>query len=219
MKTHATPYGPLANIYDGFLTLTGFKRGVENFLDRVEFELPEHAAILDAGCGTGLVSLYLARRYPSAHITATDIDDAMLDQMVELAEVAGIDSARLLIAKSDLASPHAITPRGGTSRLIPEQSLDAVIVSGALEHVGLDDSVQKLVRLIKPGGVFFNLGVRHNPAGAVLGMVYSFRPYSLAEMRSAYAKAGLHNIRALKLQAKDFPANLSRVAVIAKKPA
>jgi tRNA1Val (adenine37-N6)-methyltransferase len=31
--------------------------------------------ILDVGCGTGLIALQLAQRFPSSNITAIDIDD------------------------------------------------------------------------------------------------------------------------------------------------
>lgn len=216
-KTHETPYGPLATIYDGFLTLTGFRRGMDNFLDRVDFGLPQNAEILDAGCGTGIITRYLAARYPTARITATDIDQAMLIQMSELVDAEGLDKSRIIIAKNDLNEPHAITPLNGSPRVIPENSLDAVVVSGALEHVDLKNSVEKLVRLMKPGGTFLNISVRKNPAGAVLGMVYSFRPYSVTEMKTAFAKGGLDDIRTLKLGAKDFPTNLSRVAIIGRK--
>ena len=46
-------YGKIANAYDTFLTVSGFKRGVESFVNRVDFELPPKPRLLDAGCGTG----------------------------------------------------------------------------------------------------------------------------------------------------------------------
>ena len=214
-----TPYGSVANIYDGFLTLTGFKRGVESFFDRVDFKLPNNAKILDAGCGTGLLTIYLARRFPTARIVATDVDEKMLGELTRLRNDAGFTPEHIAIGVSDLTTPAEMTPLGGrTTIAIPELSLDAVMVSGALEHVALDETIKRLVKLLKPGGLFFNLGVRKNPAVAVLGMVYHFRPYSIAELRRACARAGLDDIRAIPLRVEDFPANLSRVGVIARKP-
>src|SRR3989344_5700366 len=84
MGTKHSSYGTLANIYDGVLTLTGFKRGIENFLDRIDFNLPKGAKILDAGTGTGLVALYLAKRFPDSEIIATDIDTRMLLELKRL---------------------------------------------------------------------------------------------------------------------------------------
>lgn len=218
--SRTTPYGPLANVYDAFLTLTGFKRGVENFLDRVHFELAPKASILDAGCGTGLLTLYLARRFPTTNILATDVDERMLAQLERLINEEGIEPHRVQVASSDLNNPKEIHERATRcSATLDPESFDLVTISGALEHVSLDSAVKRIVELLKPGGIFFSLNVRRNPAGAVLAMVYKFRPYTVAELRHALAEAGLTDIRALRLQANDFPANLSRVALIARKPA
>ena len=92
-------------------------------------------------------------------------------------------------------------------------------MSGALEHVPLAETLPKLARLLKPGGMLLNISVKRNPAGAVLGMVYRFRPYRLAELRQAFSDAGLQEIRTLRLSVEDFPANLSRIAILARKVA
>jgi len=216
MGTRRTTYTAVANVYDAFLTLTGFKRGVENFLDRVAFDLPAQSKILDAGCGTGLVARYLARRFPRAKIYATDIDKSMLREMRRLI-ANDRTNGNVTLAVSDLENPGRLELLDGALCTIPEHSLDAVTVSGALEHVPLEASVAALTRLLKPGGIFFNLGMRRTPAGAVLGMVYHAKPYTLAEIRRAYTHSSLDNIRALRLGVEDFPANLSRIAIIARK--
>ncbi|MBI4132671.1 MAG: methyltransferase domain-containing protein [Candidatus Sungbacteria bacterium] len=211
-------YGKVAGAYDAFLTLTGFKRGVEKFLGRLEWPLPSCPKILDAGCGTGLMSIWFAKRLPDAAILAFDIDANMLREMEEIVEREEISRERLVIALGDLTNPNYLHIRG-THELaaIPENHFDAIVVSGALEHVPLAPTVERLVRLLKPGGIFFNLGVRRNPAGAVLGMVYRFRPYRLTELRRACEQAGLEDIRVIRLSVEDFPANLSRIAILARR--
>lgn len=213
-------YGKIANAYDAFLTFSGFRRGIENFLDRQRLDLPARPRILDAGCGTGLISRYLAGRFPSSRILAFDIDPAMLRAMARELAGDGISDGTIAIAHGDLRNPHRLQLiRTHESTAIPEASLDAIFVSGALEHVPLGETVARLARLLKPGGLFFNLGVRRNPAGAVLAMVYRFRPYRITEMREACETAGLEDIRVLRLKAEDFPANLSRIAVTARRAA
>lgn len=211
-------YGRLANTYDAFLTLTGFKRGVENFLSRLQFNLPPRARILDAGCGTGLIACYLARRYPDARIIASDIDRRMLSEMLRIVAKEGIDRSRITIAASDLRVPHHAHTFGSHERFtIPQQTLDAIFVSGALEHVPLGNTVERLTKLLKPGGLFCNLGLRRSATGAVLAMMYHCRPYRIAEMRNACERVGLGDIRVIRLSPQDFPANLSRIALIARK--
>lgn len=213
-----TAYRAIAGAYDAFLTFSGFKRGIENFLDRLDIRLPPRPKVLDAGCGTGLITRYLARRFPDARIVASDIDTAMLGEMTRLIAAEGLVRERFAIAEGDLAAPERIRlfPTG-QGVIVSDNYFHAVFVSGALEHAPLAKSVGRLARLLKPGGTFFNLGVRRNPAGAVLGMVYRFRPYTLAEMREACEEAGLGDIQVVRLAAEDFPANLSRVAITAKK--
>lgn len=211
-------YGKVAGAYDAFLTLTGFKRGLGKFLDRQDFPLPERAKILDAGCGTGLVALYLARRFPIAEIYAADIDRNMLGEMAEIAKREGLRE-RLAIVESDLCQPERMREvTNGREFSVPPGHFDLITVSGALEHVPLGETLGKLHRLLKPGGLLLNIGLRKNPAGAVLGLMYHCRPYEISELRRAFAAAEFTDIRVLRLKTEDFPTNLSRVAVSAKKP-
>ncbi|HBT81511.1 hypothetical protein A2757_01195 [Candidatus Giovannonibacteria bacterium RIFCSPHIGHO2_01_FULL_48_47] len=209
-------YGSLANVYDAFLTLTGFKRGVENFLERVDFSFSKGSKVLDAGAGTGLVALYLAKRFPDIEIYASDIDRRMLREMALLTQEEGIDNVRLF--QNDLNTPEILDDFYTKQAFnVPPDFFDAVITSGALEHVPVEVVIPRLASLLRPGGMFLNLGVRRNPAGAVLAMVYKFKPHSLDEIRRICRDSGLSDIRTLRLTADDFPANLSRVAVIARK--
>ncbi len=213
-----TVYGKVANAYDAVLVFSGFKRGIENFLDRVPFDLPPSAKILDAGCGTGLMARYLIQRFPSSRIVASDIDRNMLYEMARLVAEENLPKEQLLIAEGDLSTPERFRLfETGQNIAVSENYFDGIFVSGALEHVPLNETVRRLSRLLKPGGTFFNLGVRRNPAGAVFGMVYHFRPYTLLEMHEACESAGLADIQVLRLGAEDFPANLSRIAISAKK--
>ena len=218
-------YGKIANAYDAVLTFSGFRRGIENFLDRLELSLPPAPKILDAGCGTGLMSRYLIRRFPDARIVALDIDRNMLGEMERLIAEENLPKEQIAIAEGDLSSPERIRLFGSGERVaVSENYFDGIFVSGALEHVPLRETVRRLTRLLKPvrsaggpGGFFLNLGMRRSPAGAILGMMYGVKPYRIAEMRAAYEGAGLADIQVLRLGAEDFPANLSRIAITAQK--
>src|SRR3989344_3855563 len=218
MGTKHSSYGTLANIYDGVLTLTGFKRGIENFLDRIDFNLPKGAKILDAGTGTGLVALYLAKRFPDSEIIATDIDTRML---LELKRLLREERAKTVsFFQNDLNNPFEIRALCEVkTNILQENSFDAIFVSAALEHVDVPKTIPQIANLLKPGGTFLNLGMKKGAASAVFGMVYKFKEYSPDEIRRICGKSGLTDIQLKKLSTKDFPANLSRVAVIARKPA
>ncbi|MDP3727308.1 MAG: class I SAM-dependent methyltransferase [bacterium] len=211
-------YGKIANAYDAVLTFSGFRRGVENFLDRIELSLPPSPKILDAGCGTGLMARYLLRRFPDARIVASDIDPSMLKEMEQLVIKEGLPKEQIIIAEGDLSAPERMRVFGtGREVAVAENYFDGIFVSGALEHVPLGETVRRLAKLLRPGGIFFNLGMRRSPAGAILGMMYGVKPYRIAEMRGACDAAGLADVRVLRLATEDFPANLSRIAIIAKR--
>jgi cyclopropane fatty-acyl-phospholipid synthase-like methyltransferase len=55
-------------------------------------EVPQHGQILDAGCGHGLLSLYLAAQAPERHITGIDIDDEKLSVARRAASAANVDA-------------------------------------------------------------------------------------------------------------------------------
>lgn len=218
LPTSHSPYGAIASFYDGLLTITGFKRGVERFLNRQDFMLPARPRLLDAGCGTGLMALWLRNRFPQSDIVAFDIDREMLHEMKRIIEREEISPGRITLAVGDLKTPQRLhDPETHATIAIPDGYFDGVFVSGALEHVPLEAAVAKLARLMRPGGMFFNLGMRRSPAGSVLGMMYGAKPYSLPAMRRACERAGLEDIRVIRLSVEDFPANLSRIAIWAKK--
>lgn len=96
---------------------------------------PEGARILDAGCGTGLVGVELARRC-DATIIGADYSPAMLER----AKRTGVyDQLR----KVDLNDPLAL----------PDDGFDAVVCAGTLTvgHVG-PEALTGFVRVVKPGG-------------------------------------------------------------------
>lgn len=56
-----------------------------------ELAVTTPAAIIDVGAGSGVGSLALAGRFPTAHVTALDMSAQMLGKTLELAAVNGLD--------------------------------------------------------------------------------------------------------------------------------
>jgi SAM-dependent methyltransferase len=214
----AFPYGRIAELYDTSLRVFGFKRGVEQFLERVDWRLPPRPRVLDAGAGTGLNGLWVLRRFPDAEVVAFDIDRQMLAVLARSARRLGEPRHRLIVAHGDLRTPDVLTRIDtGQGMVLAERSFDAVMVGAALEHVPLDASLERLARLLRPGGLFLNLGMRPGPPGAMLGRLYRFRPYTTAEVRRLLGRLGFVDVHVLRLTPTEFPANLTRIAVIGRK--
>ena len=125
---------------------------------------------------------------------------------------------RLTVAHGDLRTPAVLTRLDtGQAVTLGEQSFDAVVVGAALEHVPLEGTLERLSRLLRPGGLFLNLGVRPGPPGAMLGRIYRFRPYTTGEILRFLGRLGFVDAGELRFAPADFPANLTRIAVIARK--
>jgi SAM-dependent methyltransferase len=211
-------YGRIAELYDTSLRLFGFKRGVEQFLERVDWRLPVRPRVLDAGAGTGLNGLWFLRRFPGSEVVAFDIDRQMLAVLARRARRLGGLRHRLIVAHGDLRAPDVLTRIDtGQAMVLAERSFDAVVVGAALEHVPLDTSLERLARLLRPGGLFLNLGMRPGPPGAMLGRLYHFRPYTTGEIRRLLERLGFVDVHELRLTPTEFPANLTRIAVTGRK--
>jgi SAM-dependent methyltransferase len=100
---------------------------------------------------------------------------------------------------------------------LAEHSFDAVLIGAALEHVPLEIALERLVRLLRPGGLFLNMGIRPGPPGAMLGRLYRFRPYTTGEILRRLKQLGFVDTGVLPFAPAEFPANLTRIAVIARK--
>ena len=211
-------YGRFADVYHAGFRLLGFKRGVEQFLRRVDWRLPPRPRVLDAGAGTGIIGLWFLQRFPESEVVAFDIDRQMLAVLRRSAHRLGEPRRRLVVALGDLQTPHMLTLlESGQALALAERSFDAVVVGAALEHVPLDVSLGRLAHLLRPGGVFLNLGIRPGPTATVLSRVYRFQPYTTGEILQSLRRFGFLDVHVLRLAATDFPANLTRIGIMARK--
>lgn len=108
--------------------------------------------ILDAGCGRGDYTFYLARRYPDAQVVGVDVDVQRIERNQMMAGRLGIANARFETA--DLV----------TSRF--EAPFDLIISIDVLEHiVEQEGALRNLATQLAPGGrVFFHIPtVRERP--------------------------------------------------------
>ncbi len=151
-------HGPLA-LYDPFTRLLGARRLQERLIDQARLRPDDR--ILDIGCGTGNLTLLVAKRYPTATVVGVDPDPEALDRARRKA-VRG----RLLAAFD----------RGFAEELpYPDESFDAVLCSLALHHVAGEyriQSLREISRVLRPGGSFHLLemakGDAHRPVNRMV---------------------------------------------------
>ncbi|HYG08748.1 MAG TPA: methyltransferase domain-containing protein, partial [Pyrinomonadaceae bacterium] len=80
-------YDRIARLYDLTFKFNGYGRSLERYFREHPLPLEDDARILDAGCGTGLLTLALLRTLSRpAHITAIDLSASSLQKARQVAE-------------------------------------------------------------------------------------------------------------------------------------
>jgi ubiquinone/menaquinone biosynthesis C-methylase UbiE len=160
-------YDRIAKFYDLTFKLNGYGRALDQYFETHPLPISRGARILDAGCGTGLLTHALLRaiRFPVA-ITALDLSST------------SVAAAR----KSLYYSPgrkRDVTFAQGNLLCLPfaDESVDLVVTSGALEYVKLEDGINELARVIARGGHLLHLPIHPSPVGTLLEILFRFKSH------------------------------------------
>ena len=198
-------YDRIARYYDLTFKLNGYGRALDQYFENHPLPVSRGARILDAGCGTGLLTLALLRaiRFPVA-ITALDLSST------------SVAAAR----KSLYYSPgrkRDVTFTQGNLLCLPfaDESLDLVITAGALEYVKLEDGLTELARVIAPGGHLLHLPIHPSPVGILLEILFRFKshpPQAVREQTEQHFRI-VHQYRFPRREAIGW----SKTAILAQK--
>jgi GT2 family glycosyltransferase/2-polyprenyl-3-methyl-5-hydroxy-6-metoxy-1,4-benzoquinol methylase/glycosyltransferase involved in cell wall biosynthesis len=127
--TYNAMYAERRETNSGALTLPYWK---DHFATRTAIaECPAEGRLLDVGCGTGEIDLWMARAHPSLAITGLDLSDA------------AIGIARQHLREEDPALQGRVEFRLGTLEDLPPgvEPFDACLISHTLEHLKDHDAL------------------------------------------------------------------------------
>jgi ubiquinone/menaquinone biosynthesis C-methylase UbiE len=104
--------------------------------------------VLDLGCGAGEAAVWFAKQ--GADVVASDLSPAFLNLVRRVAALHGVE------VETHLADADRLD-------LAPE-SFDVVYTGNLLHHVDIDETLERIERVLKPGGVLVSWDpLRHNP--------------------------------------------------------
>lgn len=160
--------------------------GLRIRLRRIARLLPPSAdRILDAGCGRGVITRYLARRYPHAHIEAVDGDRDVQERNRRIASAVGL--SRCSFIDADLGDFRN------------SSAYDLIVSVDNLEHI--DDDARVLANFydaLRPGGFLLVHVPHYYRRWPILKWTVNFdvpghfRPgYHLPELTERLERAGL----------------------------
>ena len=160
-------YDKIAAYYDLTFKLNGYGRSLDQYFANHPLPVSRGAKILDAGCGTGLLTHALLRtlRCPVS-ITALDLSST------------SVAAARKSIYYG-AGRKRDVTFAQGNLLCLPfaDESLDLVVTSGALEYVNLADGLNELSRVIAPGGHLLHFPVHPSVIGVLLEIMFRFKSH------------------------------------------
>jgi ubiquinone/menaquinone biosynthesis C-methylase UbiE len=160
-------YDRIARVYDLTFKVNGYGRSLDQYFAAHPLPVSRGAKILDAGCGTGLLTLALLRslRFPVC-ITALD-----------LSQTSVVAARKSLYYSSGRKRDVTFTQGNLLSLPFADESLDLVVTSGALEYVPLEEGLTELARVIAPGGHLLHLPVHPSVIGVVLEILFRFKSH------------------------------------------
>ncbi len=94
--------------------------------------------IMDQACGTGILTLKIARKYPHAEVTGVDVTEEYLRIAKERVKESGLRNVELILGRAE-----DIVPRGGW---------DCVTSSYLAKYADLDRLVLNIGTMLRPGG-------------------------------------------------------------------
>lgn len=138
--------------------------------------------VLEIGGGSGAMADGVARRFPSAHLTVTDVDNAMVSA-----------------SQARLAHHQQVTARRADVTALPfdDASFDAVTSYLMLHHViAWQEALAEAARVLRPGGRFIGYDLTDTRAARLVHRADGspHRIIAATEMRDGLAAAGLGDV-------------------------
>ncbi len=125
---------------------------------RMLAHIPEHPTrIVDQACGTGIVTIALARRYPDCEVIGVELRDEYLQHAREKARVLGMANVRFVLGRAE--------------DVVLEAPCDCITSSYLAKYADLAPLVANAALMLRPGGVM----IMHDftcPAQPVIRLVW-----------------------------------------------
>ncbi len=161
-----TFYDRIAEVHNLALKVNGYRISVAKFMRSLDLGIDADSNVLDAGSGTGIVTLGFADAgFKPKQLIAFDLSHKSLRVATEQ------------FSKERKKGIKNVTPVQGNVLKLPfaDDTFHVVVSCGVLEYVPLDEGLRELARVIRPGGKLVFLPVKPSIVGSVLEFLYKFK--------------------------------------------
>jgi len=172
-------YDRIADVHNLMMKVNGYRDSVAKYLHSLDLELNSDSLVLDAGSGTGIVTLgfYEAGFKPKKTIA--------LDLSFKSLEIA-----REQFEKDEKTDSENICEVQGNVLKLPfaDETFDLVLTCGVLEYVSLEEGLEEFARVLKTGAKLILIPVKPSFVGSVLEILYNFKTHSIEETKEIAAR-------------------------------
>ena len=167
-------YDRIADVHNLALKVNGYRKSVAKYLRSLDLHLGKDSMVLDAGSGTGIVTLaFKDAGFRPCRTIAFDLSKNSLK------------IARDQFEKEKKIDAKTIASVQGNVLELPfaDDTFDLILTCGVLEYVSLDDGLRELSRVLKPGGKLVFIPVKPSFVGSVLEFLYNFKIHPIEDVR------------------------------------
>lgn len=171
-------YDRLADVQNLAMKLNGYRASVAKYLRSLNLAIDENSLVLDAGCGTGLITLAMHDAgYRPRRVEALDLSFRSL-------EVARdeFNERRRYARRTDVIQGNVL------SMPFADATFDLALTCGVLEYVPIDDGLAEAARVLKKGAPLVLIPVKPSIVGSVLEFLYNFKMHPVDKVREAASR-------------------------------
>ena len=167
-------YDRIADVHNLALKVNGYRKSVAKYLRSLDLKVGNDSFVLDAGSGTGIVTLgFQDAGFRPCKTIAFDLSGNSLKIAREQFEKEKkIDAANIESVQGNVLDlPFA------------DDTFELVLTCGVLEYVSLDTGLKELSRVLRPGGKLVFIPVKPSFVGSVLELLYNFKIHPLEDVK------------------------------------
>jgi ubiquinone/menaquinone biosynthesis C-methylase UbiE len=167
-------YDRIADVHNLALKVNGYRQSVEKYLKSLDLKIDENSLVLDAGSGTGIVTLgFHSAGFRPRKTIALDLS------------FNSLKVAREQFEKDKKTDDEKIAPVQGNVLHLPfaDETFDLVLSCGVLEYVPLDEGLHEMSRVLKTGARLVFIPVKPSFVGSVLELLYNFKIHPIKNVR------------------------------------
>lgn len=167
-------YDRIADIHNLAMKVNGYRDSVAKYLSSLEININSDSLVLDAGSGTGIVTLaFHGAGFRPKKTFALDLS------------INSLKIAREQFEKDENTDAENIFDvQGNILQLpFPNETFDLIITCGVLEYVTLEEGLEEFSRVLKKGAKLVLIPVRTSLVGSVLEILYNFKTHSVEKIK------------------------------------